>query len=401
MSRKRTFVGFGFGAIQGGLFLYEACRSGNFDRLVVAEILPEIVKALRSADGTFRVNIATPQGIEVHEVHGFEVYDPNDPADRIRLIEALSEADEMATALPSVDSFDRGGEASVARLLAEGLTNREKPGVVYAAENHNHAAEILEQAVRRHQLEPDAPVQFLNTVIGKMSGAVTDVDEIRTQGLAPIAEGLPRALLVEAFNQILVSRISLPGFKRGLAVFEEKPNLLPFEEAKLYGHNATHALLGYLAHQKGLRFMSDIAAGPELPALGRDAFLRESGGALIHRYSGTDPLFTEAGFRAFADDLLERMVNPYLRDTVERVIRDPRRKLGWNDRLIGTMRLALDAGIAPVGFAQGAAAAVRLLQEEQPGLGLDALLDPLWRDSDGPPARQHEIKELITREMQG
>jgi hypothetical protein len=31
---KRVFVGFGFGAIRGGLFVYEAFRSGNFDRLV-------------------------------------------------------------------------------------------------------------------------------------------------------------------------------------------------------------------------------------------------------------------------------------------------------------------------------------------------------------------------------
>jgi len=34
----KTFVGFGFGAIQGGLFLPEAYRSGNFSRLVVSEI---------------------------------------------------------------------------------------------------------------------------------------------------------------------------------------------------------------------------------------------------------------------------------------------------------------------------------------------------------------------------
>ena len=35
---SRTFVGFGFGAIQAGLFLAEAHLSNNFDRLVVADI---------------------------------------------------------------------------------------------------------------------------------------------------------------------------------------------------------------------------------------------------------------------------------------------------------------------------------------------------------------------------
>ena len=43
----RTFVGFGFGAIQAGLFLYEALRSGNFGRLVVGEVLPDVVDTVR------------------------------------------------------------------------------------------------------------------------------------------------------------------------------------------------------------------------------------------------------------------------------------------------------------------------------------------------------------------
>ena len=64
----RTFVGFGFGAIQGGLFLYEAFRSGKFGRLVVAEVVPEVVAAVRRAQGRFRVNIATRTGIVVQEV---------------------------------------------------------------------------------------------------------------------------------------------------------------------------------------------------------------------------------------------------------------------------------------------------------------------------------------------
>ena len=63
-------------------------------------------------------------------------------------------------------------------------------------------------------------------------------------------------------------------------------------------------------------------------------------------------------------DLMERMVNPWLNDLVARVIRDPRRKLGWNDRLIGTMRLVLDAGIAPRRFAEGAAAALAIVGGE-------------------------------------
>ncbi len=90
----------------------------------------------------------------------------------------------------------------------------------------------------------------------------------------------------------------------------------------------------------------------------RSAFVEESGAALLKKYSGVDPQFTPAGFEHHAEDLLSRMTNPYLRDTVARVGRDPGRKLGWEDRLIGTMRMTLREGVTPHRFALGAAAAL-------------------------------------------
>ena len=375
---SRTFVGFGFGAIQGGLFLYEAFRSGNFQRLVVAEVLPDVVTALRRSGGRYRVNVATPTGLEVHEVTGIEALNPKDPTDRAALLAALGEASEICTALPSVDFY-----SSIAPLLAEGLR---KPAIIYTAENNNHAAELLEAAVRRLQPALSANYQFLNTVIGKMSGVVPATDN-----LAAITADLPRALLVEEFNRILITQISLPNFQRGIQVFAEKPDLLPFEEAKLYGHNAVHALLGYLAHRRGYQFMSELAADAELMRLGREAFLNESGPALMARRGGLDPLFTPPGFQAYAEDLLQRMTNPWLSDAVVRIIRDPRRKLGWQDRLIGTMRLALDAGITPVRFAKGAAAAFALLSAETPGTSLDSL----WTEPDEPAGRKLALQQLI------
>ncbi|MEI6083419.1 MAG: hypothetical protein WCS70_03870 [Verrucomicrobiota bacterium] len=358
--QPRVFVGFGFGAIQGGLFLYEAHRSGNFQRLVVAEVVPEVVARVRSNAGKYKVNVATASGLETHEVTGIEIFNPTVPADRVELVNAIRVASEICTALPSVDFFN-----SVAPVLADGLRGKEIPAVIYTAENNNHAAEFLEKAVG----PVTAPVQFLNTVIGKMSGVIPG----------------SRELLVEEFNRILITQITLPGFKRGIEVFAEKPDLLPFEEAKLYGHNAVHALLGYLANAKGLEFMSDIDA--ELLEFGRQAFLEESGPALIAKHAGGDPLFTPAGYRAYAEDLLPRMVNPYLRDAVARIIRDPQRKLAWNDRLIGTMRLALDAGIQPVRFARGAAAALELLGEPDPL--------KLWPEPDLPAGRHQALRQLI------
>ncbi len=358
---NKTFVGFGFGPIQSGLFLYEAKVSGHFGRFVVAEVDAALVGAVRQAGGRYTVNIARPDRIDPFVVEGVELLNPTVPEDRQAMVAAIAESDEIATCLPSVRFYDTG-DASVARLLAEGLAARTDPipTVIYASENHNHAAELLDEA-----LTACAPggkldaVQTLNTVIGKMSGVIDDPTVIRRLGLAPMTPGADRAILIEQFNRILISRIELEGFSRGIDVFDPKPDLLPFEEAKLYGHNAIHAMLAWLADARDLSTIAQVAEHPNLMARAREAFLDESGAALIARHRDVDdPLFTPAGYQAYAEDLLARMVNPNLNDLVRRVGRDPIRKLGWDDRIYGTMRLALEHGIEPRNLAMGGAAGI-------------------------------------------
>ena len=411
LSGTRTYVGFGFGSIQAGLFLYEAYRSGNFCRLVVAEVLPDLVASLRRAGGTFTVNIAHPDRVESVRIGPVEIYDPAVAADRECLIEALAEAQEIGTAIPSVTYYQSAGPGSLHRLLAEGLRRKAAtngpPAVVYAAENHNHAAEILEQAILDELLPDQQPnvrarVQFLNTVIGKMSGVISDLETINEHGLATITPHDHRAFLVEAFNRILISKIQPwgtgdPPFHRGIEVFEEKQDLLPFEEAKLYGHNATHALGAYIGSLAGVPRMADLKTIPGTLAFLRAAFLGESGSALVQKYPGVDPLFTRQGYTRYVDDLLARMTNPYLLDTVERVGRDPARKLGWNDRLVGTIRLALDQGVEPRRYALGTAAALAMLDPSslERGVTAEALLAPLWRDAAPDPLEKEAVLSKI------
>ncbi len=180
-------------------------------------------------------------------------------------------------------------------------------------------------------------------------------------------------------------------------MFQEKEDLLPFEEAKLYGHNAIHALICYLAELKGCRTIAEAGKERWIMDVARRAFIEESGAALIRRHARLgDPLFTPAGYAEYADDLLARMVNPRLCDQVERVGRDHARKLGLEDRLYGTMALALEAGIEPRHLALGAAAGVVSLVRRraapagvvlpageealEPG-SLGALLRALWGEA--------------------
>lgn len=391
LTGPRTFVGFGFGAIQAGLFLYEAFQSNHFKRLIVAEVVPEVVDSVRGADGRVLVNIAHPDRVEQAALGPIAIENPGVEADRERLIAAIAGAEEIATAIPSVAFYVSAGAGSLHRVLAEGLRRKVRQNgpraVVYTAENHNHAAEILREAVMSvipadEQEAARAKVRFLNTVIGKMSGIVSDPAEIRAFGLGVVTPDSPRTFLVEAFNRILVSAIDFPGepFAAGITVFQQKAELLPFEEAKLYGHNATHALAAYLGALAGLSRIAELRALPGAMAFLRQAFIEESGAALVRKYAGLDPLFTEAGYAAFADDLLARMTNPYLRDTVERVGRDPQRKLGWDDRLIGLMRLARGQGIAARRYGVGAAAALALIDRStlhRPEAA-QAQLDAIW-----------------------
>jgi mannitol-1-phosphate 5-dehydrogenase len=358
---QKTFVGFGFGPIQSGLFLFEAYQTGNFGRYAVAEVDQMLVDAVRANKGSYVVNVAHRDGIEHFPLKGIELYNPAVKKDREELVKALSSSDEVATALPAVRFYDMG-DSSVVKLIAEGLALRKEklPTIIYAAENHNQAAEILGETLHKYAgSDSNLSVQALNTVIGKMSGVISDPETIEAMGLQTITPDLPRAILVEEFNRILISRVTLPDYRRGITVFAEKDDLLPFEEAKLYGHNAIHALIAYLADLRGLQTVADAAAHPDIMRIAHDAFLKESGTTLIRRHKDlNDELFTPDGYAEYAVDLLDRMVNPYLNDLVERVGRDHLRKLGYEDRLYGTMHLALQYDVEPVKLGMGAAAGV-------------------------------------------
>jgi len=410
---NRTYVGFGFGAIQVGLFLYEAQRTGRFGRLAVAEVLAERVAAVRRAGGCVGLNIAHADYVERARVGPVEVLDTACVGDVERLEALLAEATDIATAVPGVACYGQGGEASLTALLARGLARKaacDGPGaIVYAAENHNRAAEILRDGVLA-AVEPqrrDAVrrrVRFVNTVIGKMSGLVTDAAHIREQGLVTMTGEADEALLVEAFNRILISRPDGDDGAAGAACvfpsFEAKADLLPFEEAKLYGHNAAHALAAYVGGLLGVERICDLPGVGGVMAFLRDAFLAESGAALLCRHRGVDPLFTARGYRLYADDLLARMVNPLLGDTVARVGRAPERKLGWDDRLIGTIRLALAHRVRPRRFAFGAAAAAAWLDRALLADGATAapVLSRLWSGADA--AEQAAVEAQVDQGLQ-
>lgn len=365
----KTFLGIGLGPIQTSIFLDGAFR-GGCGRLVIADVDAALVAALRASKGTLRFNVASNSSVTTRTITGVEIFNPTVPADREQLIAAAAEADELATALPSIAFFKH-----ISGWLRAGfLRAPDRRRFVYAAENHNHAAEALAAAVGTFPA-----THYLNTVIGKMSGVFSAAEGVR-RTLPTLTPDADRGHLVEEFNKILIQ--SCAGIEeRGVQNLIAKPDLLPFEEAKLYGHNALHLWLGLHAQQRGCQMMDEISGTPELLARARVAFVEEVGAALCRKRAGVDELFTPAGFAAYADDLLRRMVNPFLTDRVERVCRDLERKLGWDDRLIGALRLVVSQGLEPNVLLEGAALAAKKLfgnDREHIRTGLATL----WQRSD-------------------
>jgi hypothetical protein len=385
----RRFVGLGFGAIGSGLFVYEAQETDIYAPPLVIDVRADLVAGLRADGGTFRVNIARADRIDIVEIGPITVADSSVAVEREAIIDAIAAADEFASALPSVVFYRSDAVSSPHLLLAEALRRRTRPEplIVFCAENHRSAAALLREAVL-DAVEPTdrervaRRARFIDTVIGKMSGVITDASEMRALGLATITSALPSAFLVEEFDRILVSRVDPDdgALHPGMPVLREVDDLAPFEDAKLLGHNATHALGAFLGQLLDLTLFADLREVPGAMDFLRTAFIEESGRALIARHGGADPRFTPAGYADFADDLLMRMVNPHLADTIERAARDPRRKLGWDDRLVGLIRLGLAEGVPTPRYAMGVAAGLDVLRQAGE-VGSDAsLLGGIWPD---------------------
>jgi mannitol-1-phosphate 5-dehydrogenase len=380
---EKIFLGIGCGPIQTGIFVAGASK-GNFDKIVIAEVNPAMVEAIRKA-GSITVNTSNAKGIVSNTYDKVEIYNPSVAEDLEVLKDYASKAIAINTALPATKFYQ-----FCVPWLKEGFKrNPDAQRYVYTSENSTTAADDF-----KNTMAEDFPnTYYLDTVIGKMS-KIFKTDE--NPALPPLAPGLEAGHLVEEFCTIYTS--SAPGIENvGIIGLYPKQDLYPFEEAKLYGHNASHFALGMMAKARKCTYMSEVAAFPEAMQEVKNLLINECGAALCKKYAGLDELFTPAGFAAYADDLLVRMVNIYLQDAIARVIRDLDRKLGWDDRVIGTMRMILSQGCSPEIFAEGAALALKAWKPEADQAQAKEALAALWP---APWGNEHEtLWQLIAKNL--
>ena len=113
-----------------------------------------------------------------------------------------------------------------------------------------------------------------------------------------------------------------------------------------------HAVTAFLGKIKGYTYIDESIGDIYIRKLVEGAMI-ESAMMISKKYHVE---FSE--LKAHIDDLLFRFQNPDLHDTVERVGREPIRKLKPKDRLVGALRGCEQEGILPVYLSFSIAAAL-------------------------------------------
>ena len=324
----------GAGRLAGG-FVAPALRASGWTVTLVCRD-PKIRAAIDDRGG-FHLRLGSRAQRWIDGVRAIGLEDP-------ALRPAVTEADLVATSVGPTSLGDVG------RLLAPFLYARAlegRPAVnVVTFENHRQAPELLAaglfqacrplaaqlgrsfalggsavwRTVSRRELGPDGVVFFGNDVAECYADAGSLI-----AGRPPFDGSVPAITAAVPFEPRIVE--------------------------KLWVFNAGHAAAAYLGWHARAETVDQAMARPEIRERVR-AVVIEARAAIASWSAG--PSLPERG----VDWMLERYADPELRDPVVRVAREPRRKLGANDRLIGPAVARLATGVFPDALARVAAAAL-------------------------------------------
>jgi mannitol-1-phosphate 5-dehydrogenase len=325
-------VHFGAGNIGRG-FVGLLLHQGGYE-LVFSDVAAPLVDAINAADAYTVHEVG--EGGRDHVVTGFRAIDSAQDPDAVAA--EVAAADVATTAVgPTVLRF-------IAPHLVAGLRRRDAaaaPLQVMACENAIGATDTLRAemaAVASDEWDELAPrAVFANTAVdrivpGQPEGAGIDVT-------------------VEPFYEWAIERAPFGDTPPHIPGAHFVDDLGPYIERKLFTVNTGHATAAYLGARAGLERIADALAD-EAVAAGVAAALEETS-ALLEAKHG----FSAAELAEYRSTILGRFRNPALPDTVQRVGRQPLRKLSRHERFIGPAAeaaergLGVDALLAAVGAA--------------------------------------------------
>ncbi len=164
----------------------------------------------------------------------------------------------------------------------------------------------------------------------------------------------PLRLITEDYNEWTVRQDAFKGEKpAGLDAMELVTNQTARLERKLMIHNGGHAVCGYFGFHRGHTYIHEAIADPVVLEAVVGA-LNEIG-EVVRRKHG----FSRESIEEYKRDLGRRGQIADLQDQILRVIRDPIRKLGPDERLVGPARLAVEYGLPRTHIVAGIVAVLR------------------------------------------
>jgi len=258
----------------------------------------------------------------------------------------ISQANLIVTAAGAINLPE------VASLIAAGLQQRSTLINILAFENVINAGPLLRDLAADH-----LPADFPLTAHG-FSGTL--VERAVTQQLG---DPTKNELLTFVGDPPATFVVDGPSLRQPLPTIEGMivaRNYRAWIERKLYIFSAGHATCAYLGYLKGYKYIHSAIRDPEIRAAVLAA-MAEGQRGLAARYG-----LEVAGDENDLQNIIARFENAALNDSIMRVARDPRRKLGANDRLVGAARLAEKAGVIPKKLALAAAAALFFYNPAEP-----------------------------------
>ena len=300
---------------------------GNIGRGFIGKILAEAGYEVVFAD----INMTVID--RLNQDHGYTVHVVGEGVDQhetVKNVRGINSGDEAAVTAEISDATLVTTAVGppvleiLAPLLARSLAARYRAGGaplnIIACENMVRGSSFLKEKVLTAAGD-DAALIDANT--GFVDCAVDRI-------VPPVRGGDadPLAVTVEVFSEWIVDSTQFKGAVPAIAGMIATDKLMAFIERKLFTLNTGHTALAYFGQLAGKKTVGE-AMQDDAVRQAAEAVMKESGAVLIRRYA-----FDPAAHRAYIDKILKRFANPYLHDDIDRVARQPLRKLGAQERFI-------------------------------------------------------------------
>lgn len=341
--------------------------AGNIGRGFIGKIISEAGYEVIFAD----VNSQVIEQLNKDNEYEVEVVGENSKTDIVKNVKGImsNNIEKVKQAGAEVSLITTAVGPNVLKIIAgsfaEIIKERKNKAVkeklnIIACENMVKGTTFLKENIFEHLDNEEK--QYADEYIGFPDSAVDRI-------VPPVnAEGKKSTyVVVEEFYEWIVDRELIKGDLE-LEGMIKVDNLMAYIERKLFTLNTGHAITAYAGKLKNYKTIDESILDKDIRLLVKGA-MGESGEVLIKRYS-----FDRETHQKYIEKIIKRFENIYLKDDVERVGRQPIRKLGKNERLIKPLLGTLEYNLPNENLITGIASALKFQGSDEESIKLNELI---------------------------